>query len=106
VLKENIKTLVCEDVQMRARNLESLINKEMLQNVMYLKLPRNNLGNAGVAILFSSDRLKHIRKLDLSSNNITDEGAIKIEKSPNFPYLRTLDLRVNKLGDAGLKSIV
>ena len=75
VLKENVKTFICEDAVIRQRNLEDLIKSDFLQNLQYLKLPKNNLGNTGVMHLFSQERLKHIRKIDLSSNNISEEGA-------------------------------
>ncbi len=53
VLKENVKTFVCEDAVIRQRNLEDLIKSDFLQNLQYLKLPKNNLGNTGVMHLFS-----------------------------------------------------
>lgn len=48
VLKENIKTFVSEDAMINQRNLEALTKSDFLQNIMYLRLPRNNLGNNGI----------------------------------------------------------
>lgn len=81
VLKENVKTFICEDAMLRTKHLDSLTKSDFLQNIMYLKLPKNNLSNQGIAVLFSQDRLRHIRKMDLSSNMITEEGAAAIAQS-------------------------
>ena len=89
------------------RNLEFLTKSEFLRSIVSLKLPRNNLGNALVAFLFSSEtKLSHIKKLDLSSNQISEDGAICIQHSSQFPHLEVLDLRINKLGNNGLKFLV
>ena len=50
------------------RNLDNLLNLNFLKNIIYLKLPRNNLGNDGVRYIFNSENLRHIKKIDLSSN--------------------------------------
>jgi hypothetical protein len=105
-LKDNIKTFNCEDAMLAQKNLEAITKTSMLQNLTYLKLPKNNLGNNGVLFIFSQDRLKHIKRLDLSSNNITFDGAVLIANSENFPLLISLDLRVNKIGDKGFKALV
>jgi hypothetical protein len=105
-LKDNIKTFNCEDAMLVQKNLEAITKTSMLQNLTYLKLPKNNLGNNGVLFIFSQDRLRHIKRLDLSSNNITFDGAVLIANSENFPLLISLDLRVNKIGDKGFKALV
>jgi len=74
-LRENIHTFNCEDAMLVLKNLEAITKTSMLQNLTYLKLPKNNLGNNGVQYIFSQVRLRHIKKLDLSSNNITFDGA-------------------------------
>lgn len=81
VLRDNVKTFLCEDAELKQKNLDFLIKSDFLQNLMYLKLPKNTLGNTGIQNLFSSDRLKHIKKLDLSSNYISEEGAMVIAAS-------------------------
>lgn len=48
ILKENIKTFVAEDSMLNQKNLDCLTKSNFLQNVINLKLPRNNLGNQGV----------------------------------------------------------
>jgi Leucine-rich repeat (LRR) protein len=60
------------------RNLDSLSKSDFAQQIVALKLPRNNLGDQGVAYIFGSERLNHLLRLDLSSNNITAEGAAHI----------------------------
>jgi hypothetical protein len=47
-LKGGVKTFVSEDAMLKQRNLEALTKSDFLQNVMYLKLPRNNLANTGI----------------------------------------------------------
>lgn len=51
-LKNNINTFNCEDAMLSLRNLEQFTKSTMLQNITYLKLPRNNLANNGIAFLF------------------------------------------------------
>lgn len=47
-LKENVLTFIAEDSMLKIRNLEAISKSDFLQNVVNLKLPRNNLGNQGV----------------------------------------------------------
>ncbi len=64
-------------------------------------MPRNNLGDSGVAFLFSCDRLAHLTKIDISSNQVTEKGAEFIAQSNKFTKLEVLDLRNNKIGNLG-----
>lgn len=52
-LKENILTFNVEDAMLNQKNLECLTKTPMLQNLTYLKLPKNNLTNNGVLFIFS-----------------------------------------------------
>jgi hypothetical protein len=108
-LKESIKIFAIEDAPLREKNLDMLFKSNILQNISTLKLPRNNLMNKGIEVLFKhcGDRLRHIRKLDISSNLIQgEEGGAIIASSRAFPNLFSLDLRLNKLGDEGFKVLV
>ena len=107
--KESIRIFAIEDAPLKEKNLDQLFKSNILQNIQTLKLPRNNLMNKGIEILFKNcgDRLKHIRKLDISSNLISgEEGGTIIAQSKAFPNLYSLDLRLNKLGDEGFKILV
>lgn len=106
-LKDSIKIFAIEDCPLREKNLEVLFRSKILQNIQTLKLPRNNLLNAGIEVLFKCDRLRHIRKLDISSNLITGrEGGDIIAQSKGFPNLYSLDIRLNKLGHEGFMALV
>ena len=108
-LKEGIKIFNIEDAVLNDHNIEALFKSNILSNIVYLKLPRNSLGNKGIERLFSAvgNRLGLIKKLDLSSNNIIGEdGARIIANSRCFPNLECLDLRMNKLGCLGFKILV
>jgi hypothetical protein len=98
-----------EDAMLNEKNLETLFKSNLLQNIQYLKLPRNSLGNKGVEKLFqvTGTRFGLIKKIDLSSNNIIGEdGARIIASSNSFPNLESLDLRINKIGSLGFKILV
>ena len=57
------------DAVLGSKNLDHLIRSDLIQNIIYLKLPRNNLSNHGIANLIAlGSRLSHVKKLDLSSN--------------------------------------
>jgi Leucine Rich repeat len=109
-LKESIRVFNIEDAVISERNLESLFKSQILQNIQYLKLPRNSLGNKGLERLFrAAEQIKmgRIRKLDISSNMITgEEGAKIIADNNGFPSLESLDLRNNKIGSVGFKILV
>jgi hypothetical protein len=51
-LKESINVFNIEDAIISEKNLDSLFKSNLLQNIIYLKLPRNNLRNQGLEKLF------------------------------------------------------
>lgn len=67
-LLANIKTLQIEDSMLNQRNLDNITRTNFAQQIVSLKLPRNNLSDWGINYIFNSDRLTHIKKIDLSSN--------------------------------------
>lgn len=109
-LKESIKVFSIEDAVISERNIESLFKSNIMQNIQYLKLPRNSLGNKGIERLFKAAavfKMGRIKKLDISSNVITgEEGAQIIANGTGFPNLESLDIRNNKLGIDGFKKLV
>lgn len=44
-LRDNVKTFIAEDSMINNKNLECLMKSAFLSNIVYLRLPRNNLGN-------------------------------------------------------------
>jgi len=109
-LKESIRVFNIEDAVISERNIDSLFKSQILQNIQYLKLPRNSLGNKGIEKLFkAAEKIKmgRIKKLDISSNMIIgEEGARIIAENNGFPSLESLDIRNNKLGSSGFKILV
>ena len=73
-------------------------------------MPRNNLGNKGIAKLFEAAgiyKMGRIKKLDISSNMIVgEEGARIIANGTAFPNLESLDIRNNRLGVDGFRKFV
>lgn len=48
-LQVNVRTLKIEDSMITQRNLDCLTQSDFAQQIVSLKLPRNNLGDQGVA---------------------------------------------------------
>jgi len=106
-LRHQVKEFAIEDAVLSAKNLENLFKSNLLQSIQCLNLPKNSLGNKGIAPIFQSDRLRLIRKLDISSNNITgEEGGRIVADSKSFPSLACLDLRFNKLTHEGFRVLI
>lgn len=106
-LRHQVKVFAIEDAVLSAKNLEDLFKSNLLQSIQCLNLPKNSLGNKGIASIFQSDRLRLIKKLDISSNNITgEEGGRIVADSKSFPSLVSLDLRFNKLTHEGFRVLI
>lgn len=80
--------------------LASMINSSFVQNLTYLNLAHNHVGEEGCALLAGSE-WKRLKYLNLVGSQIKEEGLALIASGRNFPALRELDLGFTHLGLSG-----
>jgi len=85
--------------------LQILIDSPFIQNIDYLQLGSNELGDDGVRLLAQTEKFKNVHTLSLECNNIGPEGARALATSPYLNRLTYLSLVDNRVGDAGALAI-
>jgi uncharacterized protein (TIGR02996 family) len=81
-----------------------------------LRLPANNLGNAGILALIESSALCKLAELDLSGRGVSERynddpvvrslGMESLAAWPGLASVRSLNLSGNELGQAGLRALL
>ena len=73
-----------------------------LQEVSWLDLDDNQLGDAGLAELAGCAHLENVQYLNLNKNGITDAGLLKLAESKCLPKLKRLHLKGNPIEGSGV----
>ncbi len=76
-----------------------------MQEVSWLDLDDNCLGDEGIGDLAVCEHLGNIQYLNLNKNGITDAGLQKLAQSPCLPKLKRLHLKDNPLEGAGIVAL-
>ncbi|NUX01354.1 hypothetical protein GO685_02370 [Wolbachia endosymbiont of Madathamugadia hiepei] len=105
----NITQFSLRNSDIKNEDLMALIDllHDKLQNLKWLDLSYNNIGNEGVLALskaFENGKLQNLRKLYLFSNNIGNEGVLALSKAfenDKLQNLKWLDLSYNNIGNEG-----
>lgn len=105
-LNKYTKTLLIEDCVLEQHTIDLVMRRNFSSNLQALQLPRNNLRNEGILLIFESSRLAHILEIDLSSNQISEKGAQYIANSKNYAKLKTLSISNNSVGNSGIEAIL
>jgi len=74
----------------------------ILNDISWLDLDDNQLGDKGVSELADCKYLSNVQYLNLNSNTITDSGIEKLACSPNLPKLKRLHLKNNLIKGDGI----
>ncbi len=73
-----------------------------LQEVSWLDLDDNCLGDAGLGELTECEHLENIQYLNLNKNGVTDAGLQKLAQSKCLPKLKRLHLKHNPIEGPGV----
>jgi len=73
-----------------------------MQEVSWLDLDDNRLGDEGVAELAQCELLDNVQYLNLNKNGVTDAGLLKLAQSKCLPKLKRLHLKHNSIQGPGV----
>ncbi len=73
-----------------------------MQEVSWLDLDDNRLGDEGVAELARCELLDNVQYLNLNKNGVTDAGLLKLAQSKCLPKLKRLHLKHNSIQGPGV----
>ncbi|NIQ03485.1 MAG: hypothetical protein GWM98_26525 [Nitrospinaceae bacterium] len=76
-----------------------------MQEVSWLDLDDNQLGDEGVAELAQCEHLVNVQYLNLNRNGITDGGLQTLAESPHLAKLKRLHLKHNPIEGAGIVAL-
>lgn len=76
-----------------------------MQEITWLDLGDNELGDAGVADLALCELLVNIQYLNLNKNKVTDAGLKKLAQSGCLPNLKRLYLKDNPIEGEGVVAL-
>ena len=76
-----------------------------MQEVSWLDLDDNQLGDAGLVELAECEYLENIQYLNLNKNGVTDTGLQKLAQSKCLPKLKRLHLKGNPIKGLGVISL-
>lgn len=85
--------------------LKILIDSPNIQDIEYLQLGSNELGDEGAALVAGTEKFKNVHTLNLECNGIGPEGAKALATSPWLTKVDYLSLVDNRVGDEGAHAI-
>lgn len=89
------------EAPLTANDARSLAASRYLHGLLALLLPRNALGDEGVALLAQAPWLDSLTTLDLTDNGLSDRAARSLAASPYLRNLQVLHMRRNAISRAG-----
>ena len=75
------------------------------EEVTWLDLDDNRLGDEGVKLLAASPHLANVQYLNLNGNQVTDEGVKALALSPHLKHLKRLHLKNNPIAGEGVVAL-
>ena len=82
-----------------------LCNSSKIEEVSWLDLDDNRLGDEGIKVLAECKFLTHIQYLNLNSNNISDMGIKALANSLFLSKLKRLHLKNNPISGEGIVAL-
>jgi hypothetical protein len=89
-----------------SHSIRTLLESPYLGQVYYLGLHRNNLSDAGVAVLAGTRNLPQLSRLELAHNGISTEGVQHLAHSPLLAQLKYLGLEGNYITPDGRRLLL
>ena len=85
-----------------AEEARLLWSSPRMQEISWLDLGDNNLGDQGAQDMVESEYLENVQYLNLSQNSVSDEGLRFLASAKNFGKLKRLHLKNNPINGEGL----
>ncbi len=89
---QEVSWLDLDDNNLGDKGVAELAECTFLKNVQYLNLNRNNLSDAGLKFLADAKHLGKLKRLHLKGNAIAGEGAIALFNSATLVNLSTFQV--------------
>jgi hypothetical protein len=89
---QEVSWLDLDDNNLGDQGMEGLVGCAFLENVQYLNLNRNNLSDEGLKVLAGAKHLTKLKRLHLKENLIMGEGVIALFNSQTLEGLSTFQV--------------
>jgi len=90
---------------LNAEEARLLWQSPRMEEVSWLDLDDNNLGDQGVQDMVECAFLKNVQYLNLNQNSVSDEGLKFLAKAKHLGKLKRLHLKENSINGEGLISL-
>ncbi len=97
--------LMVSGLDLEPEEARLLWSSPRLQEVSWLDMDDNNLGDEGVENLAACALLENVQYLNLNKNGVTDKGLFALSKSPYLKKLKRLHLKDNPIEGHGLLAL-
>jgi hypothetical protein len=90
---------------LNAEEARLLWQSPRMEEISWLDLDDNNLGDQGVQDMVECAFLKNVQYLNLNKNSVSDEGLKFLAKAKHLDKLKRLHLKENSINGEGLISL-
>lgn len=89
---QEVSWLDLDDNNLGDQGIKGLVECAFLENVQYLNLNQNSVTDAGLKFLASARHLSKLKRLHLKENSIAGEGVIALFNSESLESLSTFQV--------------
>ena len=97
--------LMASGVGLKPKDFRLLWKSKRMNDVTWLDLDDNCLGDEGVRELANCILLTNLQYLNLNNNGLTDQGVVALAGSPHLINLKRLHLKGNDIRGEGLLAL-
>ena len=89
---QEVSWLDLDDNKLGDEGVEDLVNCPLLENIQYLNLNKNGISDKGLEILGTAKFLGSLKRLHLKGNPIKGEGVVSLFNSETLDSLSTFQI--------------
>ncbi len=89
---QEVSWLDLDDNQLGDEGVQDLVNCPLLENIQYLNLNKNNISDQGLEILAKAKFLGKLKRLHLKDNPIVGKGVVALFSSETLESLSTFQI--------------